>query len=263
MRAARFYTDRLFSGVVLVVLAVYLSYSLTSFIGRLAEPPLDLVGLAGLQLETGIVGVALSASLAAMVAARHNRHSGRDILASSAISVKHRVLVQFVAVYVPVLVGWIIYVGATAASSGATGQLGFAILALGAGALALASSVAFGQVFGSWLNPAGAIPFAFIAAYIYSGFFAIFGDDYWWQWLGPAFGDSLAPRPKWTWLAGEYFWFGGVTAMLLAINMKLDSSPRRAPRRLVAIGLVGLTCGMLLLVITGEDASPDFTSFAQ
>jgi hypothetical protein len=257
MRGIRFYTDKVFSVLAIGLLAVYLSYSLTAFVQRLADPPRDMVELSGLQLETGIVGLAIGAALAGLIAARHNRFGGRDLLASAARPAVSRVVTQFAAVAAPVLVGWLIFVVVTVVSNDVSGKFAPGILAIGVGALALAACVALGQIIGIWLPPVFAVPAAFVGAYSYAAVCAIFGDDYWWQWLGPAFGDSMTPSPKVLWLVGEYFWFGGVTLLLLTANARLVSSPRYTPRILLTVASGTALIGIVLLAINGPDASPD------
>ncbi|MFG2064768.1 hypothetical protein ACGFIK_25510 [Micromonospora sp. NPDC048871] len=256
MRALRFYTDRILAPAALIIVALYLSYSVSAFIQRLSEPPRDMVALAGLQLESGIVGIAIAAALSALIASRHNRYGGKDILASSSRPEIDRVLIQFIAAYAPVLGGWLAYVIGTTVAFGITSKLLVGSAAVGVGALALAACCAIGQVIGVWFRPALAVPVAFISAYFFAAFFAIFGDDYWWQWLGPAFGDSFSPQPYALWLVGEYFWFSGLTVLLLGVNLWITAAPRR-PGLVLYLGIAISAIGATLLAINGSDASPD------
>lgn len=257
MTGLRFFTDRIYTFVVVVGLAVFLSYDLTDLLKRLDVNPADLVALAGEQLESAILIVAVGAALGAVIAARHRRRTGWDYVVTATRPPLSRCLAQFSATAVPVLCAWIIFIVATSVRLGTARQLPMDIAVVAMSLFAVTVGVAFGQVVGLVLPPMLAGPFGFVGAYVLTAVPVIAGDDSWWQWLGPGFGDQIAPRPRLPWLFGESAWFCGLTLSLILVAAVAQTRPRRIPIRMVAVAFLLLGLGLMLLRINGADAAVD------
>jgi hypothetical protein len=261
VRALRFFLDKLYGAAMMVGLAIYLSYTLTALISRLAEPPETLVALAGRQLQMSLLAVAAAATLSAVITARHHRRAGHDLWVTGVRTPLCRSVTLFGAVAVPVLSGWSVFLLMTLLRSDATGDLGYGLLVMGMSLIAVSVGIAFGQVVGLVVPPVAAAPVALAGAYLGSAVFVAAGDDYWWQWLGPAFGDSLSYRPRTLWLVGETAWFTGLTVALLILAAVVGSRPRVVPRVPAVVAGALMVAGGVLLWLNGADASVDPTAF--
>jgi hypothetical protein len=249
-----FFAGRRYGVVVATVLAGFLGYSLSAWLGR-TEPPTDMVDLAGDQLGLSIVAVAVGAALAATVSARHHRRAGRDLWVTAARSPLRLSATQFLAVAVPVLGGWLVYLGVTAAGLGPPQEIAVALLVQLMSLVAVATGVALGQLVGLVVPTPLAGPGAFVVAYLCTAFLAAAGDEQWWQWLGPGFGDGLSADVHAAWLTGEFLWFAGVTAALLLASSLVASFPRKLPTLPTVLTAAALLAGVLLLFVNGPDAS--------
>ncbi|MEV4343517.1 hypothetical protein AB0J83_03425 [Actinoplanes sp. NPDC049596] len=251
----RFYLDRIYSATIVVLLTMFMSYDLADLLLRLANPPQNLLQLAGRQLDTIIVAGAVASALAALIAARHSHRSGTDYSISASRSPLQRSGVQFATVLIPVALSWLLFSVISAVHSGLAEKFFSWLTVCVIGVASLAVSVALGQTVGGLVRPVLAVPLAFVASYAFSGVFAIFGDDSWAQWLGTGFGDSLNGNLSQLWSAGEFVWFCGLTMVLLGISTLRNSLPRRVPVSYGAMTAALLIIGIVLLIVNGPDAS--------
>jgi hypothetical protein len=254
MSGVRYFTDRLYGVVVAAVLAGFLGYSLSAWLRR-TGPATDMVDLAGDQVGLSVVAVAVGATLAALISARHHRRAGRDLWATAARSPLRLSTTQFLAVAAPVLGGWFIYLVVTTVREGSGDALGQALPIQFLSLVAVATGVALGQVIGLVVPTALAAPVAFAFAYVVTGVIEGAGDDYWWQWLGPGFGDGFSSAARPVWLAGELLWLAGVTAAFVLAAAVVSSYPRRLPTLPTVLTGLALIAGAALLCVNGPDAS--------
>jgi hypothetical protein len=254
MRGLRYFTDRLYGVLVATGLAAFLGYSLSAWLQRTGLPT-GMVDLAGDQLGMSVVAITVGAGLAALVSSRHHRRAGRDLWVLAAVSPLRLAGTQFLAVAAPVLGGWAVYLTVTALREGSSHDAAAALPIQLVSVLAVSTGVALGQLIGLLVPGALAAPTAFALAYVATAVLAGAGDDYWWQFLGPGFGDgfSLAASP--TWLFGEFLWFGGVTAALVLGTTVVSSFPRHLPWLPTACTVLVLATGAALLFLNGADAS--------
>ncbi|MDG4795425.1 hypothetical protein [Micromonospora sp. WMMD1082] len=255
MTALRFHLDKGWTALIVVGLVVFLSYDLADYLLRMAEPPRDLQALAGRQLESVILAGAVGAAMAAAVTARHHHRSGRDYAVASARPPLGRVGAQFVATAVPLSVAWLLFVVISGVRSGLVAAAAPAAAVIIVSVAALCVSAAMGQLVGTLLRPLLAIPVAFLASYAYAATFAILGDNSWLQWLGTGFGDSLSQPVKTTWILGELLWFTGLTLAIIGACAFATSQPHRLPRTWLISVPILLTAGIILLYLTGADAT--------
>ncbi|MEQ4305081.1 hypothetical protein ABNF97_27495 [Plantactinospora sp. B6F1] len=257
MSAARFYLDRRYATIVIVALVAFLSYDLADYLLRIADQPRNLQELAGRQLESLILAGAVGSALTALLAARHSRFSGRDYTVTAARTPLRRTAVQFVSAAVPLSAGWILFVVVSGVRSGLTAAAFPAVAVIAVSIAALFVSVAIGQFVGAFLRPFLAVPAAFVASYLFAATFSIVGDDSWMQWLGTGFGDQLSGTVQPMWVAGEIFWFAGVTLALLGGSAATMANPRRLPSSFLWVTGLLLVVGIALLSTNGASATTD------
>ncbi|HEV7823294.1 MAG TPA: hypothetical protein VGP02_00135 [Mycobacteriales bacterium] len=255
MTALRYFTDRAAGLLVATGLSSFLAYSLSRWLGARADPPAGPVPLAGDQLQLALVVVAAGAALAALIGIRHHRRAGRDLWVTAARSPLRLHCTELAAVAVPVLGSWLVYLAVTSVRYGSAHELAPALAVQLMSVLALATGIALGQYLALAVPVSVAVPAAFAAGYVGTGFVSGAGDDYWWQWLGPGFGDGMQSPVHAAWLAGEVLWFGGVTAGILLLAARRSAPGRATPRLPAAVTGAALLAGAVLLFVNGDDAT--------
>lgn len=257
MTGIRFFLDRRYAAGVIVGLSVFLSFDLADWIQGLAEKPTTMVDLAGEQLQSCFLVGVVGAGLGALLTARHLRHAGEDYWGTATRSPLQLSGIRFAAAALPVLTAWLVFVVLSSAQLGPGGHQGLAVAVLAMSFTAAAVGSALGQVIATLLPWVLAVPAAVVVSYV--GVLAVSGagDDYWWGWLVPAFGDGLDTGVYPLWIIGEAVWFVGLTLALLVLAAWLTSRPRLIPltATVVAVGL--LLAGGTMLYLNGEDATAD------
>jgi hypothetical protein len=255
VRPLRYFTDRDAGLLVAAGLATFLAYSLAEWLRRVGEPEGGLVALAGDQLGLAMIAVSTGAALAALVGTRHHRRAGQDLWATAARSPLRLHGTEFLAVAAPVLGAWLVYLAVTSVRHGSPHELVPGLTVQLMSFVAVATGVALGQYVSLVAPVTLAVPAAFAAGYLGTVLPNGMGDEYWWQWLGPGFGDGMGTPVHAAWLAGEVLWFGAVTGGLLLLAARRSTPDRSAPRLATATTVAALLAGAALLFLNGDSAT--------
>lgn len=254
--AWRFFLDQRIAVGTLVGLVALLSQSLAAFLTRLAEPPIDMVELAGTQLRGVIFAAVAGAGVSALLVGRHRRRAGADYWVTSALSPMQRTMVQLAALTSPTLAAWIAYWVLTSVMLGNGSNLLPAIPVLLTSSIVICASSAYGVLIATVLPALVATPVAVLSLYVMVMILGGVGDEFWWGWLLPAGDDALVGAPRPLWIGGQALWFTGITGLFTIFTAAVGSRPVRPPRLVAWVEvLAAMLIGAALLYLNGSAAS--------
>ena len=224
--------------VLATVTALWSSWVLSAYLGRMLEVPSSLGALAPRQVTSLIPAVLVSSVGAAFVTSRVCRRGAGEVLRSAARSqwlISGRVVAETTS---GVGVGWLVFWTVSSVRFGEQlhgGLIG--VLALLTSLACIPVGAAVGHVTTLLVPRVAAVPATAVLAYGWMWLGGGLGDDQWWQGLNPSLGPYFTTSTPVGWFAAEVAWFVGITTMLTCAAGWLFPRPAQTNIGLIAIGV--------------------------
>ena len=234
------------------VTALWSSWVLSAYLGRMLDAPTALGSLAPRQVASLIPAVLVASSGAAFATSRVCRRGAGEIMQLAARGqwvVSGRMILETSSA---VAVGWLVFWTVSSVRFGEHAQGAFtSSLALITSLTCIPVGAAVGHVTALVVPRVAAAPTAAVLAYCWMWLGGGLGDDQWWQGLNPSLGPYFTAHTPVAWFAAEAAWFLGVTAMLASTAGWLGSKPSRTSVWLLMTGAASAGGGATVLTGLG------------